>query len=67
MFRSALRVEEIDTDCANLRASGVEVVGPKAYNLAGTKVGDMKIAFVTDPDGVLAELIERPAKLFRRP
>lgn len=67
MFRSALRVEEIDTDCANLRASGVEVVGPKSYNLAGTKVGDMKIAFVTDPDGVLAELIERPAKLFRRP
>lgn len=66
MFRSALRVENIDPDCANLRAAGVDVVGPKAYNLAGTKVGDMKIAFVTDPDGVLAELIERPAKLFGR-
>ena len=65
MFRSALRVEDITAGCAQLRAAGVDVVGPKAYNLAGTKVGDMKIAFVTDPDGVLHELIERSSKLFR--
>ncbi|HEY1966392.1 MAG TPA: VOC family protein [Pseudonocardia sp.] len=64
MFRSALRVEDIAAGCDRLREAGVDVVGPKAYRLAGTKVGDMKIAFVTDPDGVLAELIERPAKLF---
>jgi hypothetical protein len=60
-----MRVEDIAAACAQLVADGVEVVGPKTYKLAGTKVGDMKIAFVTDPDGVLAELIERPAKLFR--
>jgi catechol 2,3-dioxygenase-like lactoylglutathione lyase family enzyme len=65
MFRSALRVEDVEAGCAELRSSGVTVVGPKSYNLAGTKVGDMRIAFVTDPDGVLHELIERPAKLFR--
>jgi catechol 2,3-dioxygenase-like lactoylglutathione lyase family enzyme len=65
LFRSAMRVEDIAAACAQLVADGVEVVGPKAYKLAGTKVGDMKIAFVTDPDGVLAELIERPASLFR--
>lgn len=64
LFRSALRVEDIQSACDSLRASGIDVTGPKRYNLAGTQVGDMKIAFVTDPDGVLAELIERPAHLF---
>jgi len=38
---------------------------PRRVELGGTNVPDMWIAFLTDPDGLVIELVERPRSAFR--
>lgn len=66
LFRIALRVEDVTTTCRILSQRGVPTQGPITFGLPGTAVASLRIAFCTDPDGVVVELVERPSAHFRR-
>ncbi len=66
LFRFATRVESVTEAAAELASCGILVVaGPTTVALAGTSLPALTIAIVRDPDGVLYELVERPATAFR--
>jgi catechol 2,3-dioxygenase-like lactoylglutathione lyase family enzyme len=66
LYRIALAVDDTRDAAARLEAAGVAIErAPRRIELPGTKVPDMWIAFLRDPDGVPVELVERPRGAFR--
>jgi catechol 2,3-dioxygenase-like lactoylglutathione lyase family enzyme len=50
-----LAVDDVDAACAHLRALGADIpIGPLA-------AGPFRLAFVRGPEGVMVELLQRPA------
>ena len=66
LFRCATRVESVAAAVTELASRGIPVVaGPSSVAIAGTALPDLVIAMVCDPDGIVYELVQRPADLFR--
>jgi catechol 2,3-dioxygenase-like lactoylglutathione lyase family enzyme len=66
LYRCALRVENIQQAIA-AAGDGIAVRGPIWCPLPGTPIDGLHIAFMTDPDGVVIEYVERPLSHFSRP
>jgi catechol 2,3-dioxygenase-like lactoylglutathione lyase family enzyme len=64
MYRCALRVENVQRAIAGAAADGIAVRGPIWCPLPGTPIDGLHIAFMTDPDGVVIEYVERPLSHF---
>ena len=66
LYRFAIAVDDTRAAFGTFAGSGMEVSDPPAVvPLPGTNVPDMWIAFLTDPDGLTVELVERPRSAFR--
>lgn len=66
LYRIALAVDDTRAALAGLEAVGIRPARPvQRVALGGTKVPDMWIAFLHDPDGIPVELVERPRSAFR--
>jgi catechol 2,3-dioxygenase-like lactoylglutathione lyase family enzyme len=66
LFRTALCVDDTRQAYAALSAAGIVFDrAPMAVTLRGTPVPDMWICFVSDPDGVAYEFVQRPRSVFR--
>jgi catechol 2,3-dioxygenase-like lactoylglutathione lyase family enzyme len=63
LYRCALRVENTPRAIA-ATAGGIAVRGPIWCPLPGTPIDGLHIAFMTDPDGVVIEYVERPLSFF---
>ena len=66
LFRAALGVD--DTRASYERLSGAGAVfdrPPMEVELAGTPVPDMWITFISDPNGIPYEFVQRPRSAFR--
>jgi catechol 2,3-dioxygenase-like lactoylglutathione lyase family enzyme len=66
LYRCALRVENVQRAIAAV-ADGIAVRGPIWCPLPGTPIDGLHIAFMTDPDGVVIEYVERPLSHFSGP
>lgn len=67
LFRMALGVDDTRASYEALRAAGVAFDRPpQSVELKGTPVPDMWIAFLSDPDGVSYEFVQRPRSAFRQ-
>jgi catechol 2,3-dioxygenase-like lactoylglutathione lyase family enzyme len=65
-YRAALAVDDARSSVRALEAAAIPIERPpRRIELAGTRVPDMWIAFLHDPDGVPIELVERPRSAFR--
>jgi catechol 2,3-dioxygenase-like lactoylglutathione lyase family enzyme len=66
LFRAAFAVEDINLAYQGLTSSGIQFEGPPTLipPIAGTKVPELWVAFLRDPDGVTYELVERPRAVF---
>ena len=65
-FRAAIGLDDTRGSHAAMAAAGtVFDRGPISVALPGTPVPDMWISFLSDPDGVTMELVERPRSAFR--
>jgi len=67
LFRMALRVEGLDAARAIVTGKGMAMRGPYEVELPGTRFDPLRIGFMTDPNGVVVEFVERSASLFRPP
>jgi catechol 2,3-dioxygenase-like lactoylglutathione lyase family enzyme len=66
IYRTAVGVDDTRAAHAALVDAGVEFDrAPTSVELKGTPVPDMWICFLSDPDGVPFELVERPRAAFR--
>jgi catechol 2,3-dioxygenase-like lactoylglutathione lyase family enzyme len=66
LYRCALRVENVRAALTGLPDS-VEPVGEPVWcPLPGTKIEGLHIAFLSSPDGVVFEYVERPLSFFSR-
>jgi catechol 2,3-dioxygenase-like lactoylglutathione lyase family enzyme len=65
LFRMALRVDDSSVAKGIALASGIGVRGPFDVTLTGTSIETMPIAFMTDPNGVVVEFVQRDRSLFR--
>lgn len=66
LFRAALGVDDTRASYNVMRAKGwVFDRAPMSVALTGTPVPDMWICFLSDPDGIPYELVERPRSSFR--
>ncbi len=66
LYRVAIGVDDTREAVRRLERASVAIERqPLLVGLAGTKVPDMWIAFLRDPDGVPVELVERPRSAFR--
>jgi catechol 2,3-dioxygenase-like lactoylglutathione lyase family enzyme len=66
LFRAAVRVEDTRALYEALAGAGwMFDRAPALVELHGTPVPDMWICFLSDPDGVPFELVQRPASAFR--
>lgn len=66
LFRLALGVDDTNAAYDAMRAEGVEFDrAPIEVALNDTPVPDMWICFLSDPDGVPVELVQRPRAAFR--
>jgi catechol 2,3-dioxygenase-like lactoylglutathione lyase family enzyme len=66
LYRFAIAVDDTRAAFDTFVAAGLPVSDPPAVvPLPGTNVPDMWIAFLTDPDGLTVELVERPRAAFR--
>lgn len=66
LFRMALGVDDTRQAYEELLADGVEFDRPPIeVELHGTPVPDMWICFLSDPDGVPVEFVQRPRSAFR--
>jgi catechol 2,3-dioxygenase-like lactoylglutathione lyase family enzyme len=63
LYRCALRVENTPRAIA-ATADSIAVRGPIWCPLPGTPIDGLHIAFMTDPDGVVIEYVERPLSFF---
>ena len=61
-YRIALAVDDVAAARAELAAVLPDVPKPIWVPLPGTKLGGVTVLFLTDPDGVVVELVERPRK-----
>jgi catechol 2,3-dioxygenase-like lactoylglutathione lyase family enzyme len=62
IYRIALAVDDVAAARAELAAILPDVPEPIWVPLPGTKLGGVTVLFLTDPDGVVVELVERPRK-----
>jgi catechol 2,3-dioxygenase-like lactoylglutathione lyase family enzyme len=66
LFRAALRVDDTRVAHEEMTAAGWAFDrAPMEVELHGTPVPDMWIAFLSDPDGVPFEFVQRPKSAFR--
>jgi catechol 2,3-dioxygenase-like lactoylglutathione lyase family enzyme len=66
LYRTAVGVDDTRRSHAAMTAAGVSFDrAPTSIELHGTPVPDMWICFLSDPDGVPFELVERPRSAFR--
>jgi catechol 2,3-dioxygenase-like lactoylglutathione lyase family enzyme len=66
LFRTAVGVDDTRASYEAMSAAGVTFDrAPMSIELRGTPVPDMWICFVSDPDGVPFEFVERPRSAFR--
>ena len=66
LYRMAIAVDDTRDAVRRLEAAGRPVERqPMRVELPGTRVPEMWIAFLHDPDGVPVELVERPRSAFR--
>jgi catechol 2,3-dioxygenase-like lactoylglutathione lyase family enzyme len=66
LYRFAIAVDDTRAAHAALAETGrTASPPPRVVSLPGTNVPDMWIAFLTDPDGLTIELVERPRAAFR--
>jgi catechol 2,3-dioxygenase-like lactoylglutathione lyase family enzyme len=66
LYRVAVAVDDTRDAVRRLAGAGRPVERPpRLVELAGTKVPDMWIAFLRDPDGIPVELVERPRSAFK--
>jgi catechol 2,3-dioxygenase-like lactoylglutathione lyase family enzyme len=66
LYRFAIAVDDTRAAHASLTEAGLtRSPPPRVVALPGTNVPDMWIAFLTDPDGLTIELVERPRTAFR--
>ena len=67
IFRIAFGVDDTRSSYEAMSANGtVFDRAPTAVELSGTTVPDMWICFLSDPDGVACELVQRPRSVFRQ-
>lgn len=66
LYRCALRVEDTQRAIA-ATSDGIAVRGPIWCPLPGTPIPGLDIAFMTAPDGVVIEYVERPLSHFSAP
>jgi catechol 2,3-dioxygenase-like lactoylglutathione lyase family enzyme len=62
LYRIALAVDDVAAARAELAAVLPDVPEPIYVPLPGTKLGGVMVLFLTDPDGVVVELVERPRR-----
>lgn len=66
LFRTALGVDDTRAAYEELTSRGaVFDRAPMSVALSGTKVPDMWIAFISDPNGIAYEFVQRPRSIFR--
>lgn len=66
LFRAALGVDDTRASYEHLsRAGAVFDRSPMEVELAGTPVPDMWITFISDPNGIPYEFVQRPRSTFR--
>ena len=66
LYRAALGVDDTRASHAHLVAAGARFDRPPMeVELSGTPVPDMWITFISDPDGVPYEFVQRPRAAFR--
>ena len=66
LYRMAIAVDDTRDSVRRLEGAGRPVErSPRLVALEGTRVPEMWIAFLRDPDGVPVELVERPRSAFR--
>jgi catechol 2,3-dioxygenase-like lactoylglutathione lyase family enzyme len=66
LYRAAICVDDTRAAYDELSASGMVFDRPPLIvELAGTPVPDMWITFVSDPDGIPFEFVQRPRSVFR--
>jgi catechol 2,3-dioxygenase-like lactoylglutathione lyase family enzyme len=67
LYRTAVGVEDTRGSYAAMSSAGWTFDrAPMSVELTGTPVPDMWICFLSDPDGVPFEFVERPRSAFRR-
>ena len=67
IFRAALAVDDTRGSYDRLTEAGMDFDRPPMqYELHGTPVPDMWITFVSDPDGIPFEFVQRPRSAFRQ-
>lgn len=65
LYRCALRVDNVEQALSELPKS-IEPQGKPVWcPLPGTKIDGLYIAFISSPDGVVFEFVERPLSFFR--
>jgi len=68
LYRIALAVEDVrEAHAALVRESGEQVPEPLFIPMPDTPTGGFTVLFLTDPDGAVVELVERPRSQVRRP
>jgi catechol 2,3-dioxygenase-like lactoylglutathione lyase family enzyme len=66
LFRAAICVDDTRASHAAMAAAGTQFDrGPMVVPLPGTPVPDMWISFLSDPDRITMELVQRPRSTFR--
>ncbi|MER6972129.1 VOC family protein [Nocardioides sp. NPDC057767] len=67
LYRIALAVEDVSGAVERLRGLGWSVAEPEFIPMVDTPTGGFTVVVLTDPDGVVAELVTRPRSEVRRP
>jgi catechol 2,3-dioxygenase-like lactoylglutathione lyase family enzyme len=66
LYRAALCVDDTRAAYASMSAAGAEFDRPPLeVELSGTPVPDMWITFISDPDGIPWEFVQRPRSAFK--
>ena len=66
IFRAAVGVDDTRASYEQLTSAGVTFdLPPMEVELSGTPVPDMWITFVSDPNGIPYEFVQRPRSAFR--
>jgi catechol 2,3-dioxygenase-like lactoylglutathione lyase family enzyme len=60
LYRCALATNDLSRALASIQDEGIPTNGPHTFELTGTKLPPLTVCFLTDPDGLTVELVERP-------
>ncbi|HVY11686.1 MAG TPA: VOC family protein [Mycobacteriales bacterium] len=60
LYRIALAVDDVKAAYATLAADQPDINEPLWVELPGTRLGGVWVMFLSDPDGVVVELVQRP-------